>query len=78
MDSPLAHHVVSAALLIWAAVGGPNRSPIGAATEKKWEPLVLGTLDLPAGRIRLTVKAMHKAGATVMDLKGVRLRKIED
>lgn len=60
------------------AVAGPNRSPIGAAIQKEWQPLTLGAVALPAGRVRVTVRALRKTGPVVMDLKGVRLRKLED
>lgn len=60
------------------AEAGPNRSPIGAALRKDWRPLVLGTLNLPKGQTRLVVRVLDKPGPTAIDLKGVRLRMLDD
>jgi hypothetical protein len=39
--------------------------------------LTLGALDLPAGRNRLNVKALSKPGEFVMELKAVRLSRLD-
>ena len=57
-------------------VPSPDRYPRWEVYEKVWAPLELGTLDLPKGPARLTVKALSVAGEAVMDLKAVRLRRL--
>jgi arylsulfatase A-like enzyme len=44
--------------------------------EVAWGTLPLGRLDLPRGRTRLTVRAVSKAGETVMELKEAVLRRV--
>ena len=57
-------------------VPSPDRVPRKEVYEKVWQPLTLGTLDLPKGRTRLSVKALSKPGGIVMDLKAVRVRRV--
>jgi len=45
--------------------------------EKVWAPLTLGTLALEKGRTQLVVKALTRPGKAVMELKAVRLRRVE-
>lgn len=56
-----------------APVLGPDRVARIEVVEKVWKPLEMGTLVLPAGETRLTVRALSKPGAAVMDLKSVTL-----
>jgi arylsulfatase A len=58
-------------------VASPDRVPRGEVYEKVWAPLTLGALDLPAGRSRLNVKALSKPGESVMELKAVRLSRLD-
>jgi len=58
-------------------IPSPDRHPRWEAYEKVWAPLELGTVDLPKGPTRLTVKALTKPGEAVMDLKAVRLRRLD-
>lgn len=55
----------------------PDRVPLKEAQEKIWAPLPLGAVELPQGRTKLTVKALSLAGEKVMDLKAVRLRRVD-
>jgi len=58
-------------------IPSPDRVPRGEVYEKVWAPLKLGTIELAKGRARLTVRASTKPGGQVMDLKAVRLRKLD-
>src|SRR5262249_4785782 len=60
-----------------APLPSPDRVPRGEVYEKMWAPLVLGAVELPAGRTQLAVKAVAVAGAAVCDLKAVRVRKVD-
>lgn len=53
----------------------PDRVPRGEVYERVWARLEVGTLRLPAGRTRLTVRAPVIPGRTAMELKAVRLRR---
>jgi arylsulfatase A len=55
----------------------PSRDviPRTETPEMHWKLLPLGSLKLPAGRTRLTVQAVSRKGAAVMDLGGVDLAK---
>ena len=55
----------------------PDRAPHGNAVEKPWAELPIGTIKLPTGPQTLKVKATHLANRQVMDLKAVRIRKID-
>ncbi|MFH1920004.1 MAG: arylsulfatase [Planctomycetota bacterium] len=55
----------------------PDRVPLKEAMDRLWAPLPLGTVELPKGRTQLAVKAVSLAGRKVMDLKAVRLRRVE-
>lgn len=44
--------------------------------ETVWAPLTLGAVDLDKGRMDLAVKALTIAGEQVIDLKAVRLRRV--
>ncbi|MBI3876974.1 MAG: hypothetical protein HY300_13645 [Verrucomicrobia bacterium] len=43
---------------------------------REWATLTLGVMNLEKGRAKLTVEALTKPGAQVMDLKNVSLRLI--
>lgn len=58
-------------------IPSPDRVPRGEVYEKVWAPLTLGTLNLKKGRTRLYVKALAKQGRAVMDLKAVRLLRLD-
>ena len=47
------------------------------APDKIWRELILGVCDLEAGPARLEVRVVEKAGGEVMDLKAVRVRRID-
>ncbi len=57
----------------------PNPAVVPQPTypEMDFATLAMGNLEIPAGRGRLRVKASSKAGATVMDLQEIRLRRLE-
>ncbi len=55
----------------------PDRVPRGEVYEKEWAPLSLGALGLPKGRTRLSVQALTVPGKAVVDLKAVRLTRVE-
>jgi arylsulfatase A len=55
----------------------PDRVPRGEVYEKVWATLTLGALDLRPGRSRLNVKALSKPGESVMELKAVRLSRLD-
>jgi hypothetical protein len=40
-------------------------------------PRAVGTLDLPAGNVRLVVTPLEKKAAAVMDLRSVTLERID-
>lgn len=58
-------------------IPSPDRIPRKEVYEKEWTPLTLGTLMLPKGRSRLYVKALTKPGRTIMDLKAVRVKRMD-
>jgi len=60
-----------------APIHGPNRVAAIEVPEKVWAPLALGCVELPKGRMRLSVKALAVAGRKVMDLKAVHLRRVD-
>ena len=60
-----------------APIPSPDRVPRGEVYEKVWAPLTLGTLALEKGRTQLVVKALTRPGKAVMELKAVRLRRVE-
>ncbi|MCD6304230.1 MAG: arylsulfatase [Planctomycetes bacterium] len=55
----------------------PDRVPRKEVYEKVWAPLELGTLQLPAGRTKLTLRATKVPGRQVCELKAVRLRRMD-
>ena len=55
----------------------PDRVPRQEVPEKVWAPLTLGTLRLRKGPAKLTVKALRIPGKAAMDLKAVRLRRLD-
>ena len=59
------------------ALPSPDRIPRGEVYEKEWGVLELGTLNLTSGSVRLVVEATPKPGAEALDLKAVRLRRVE-
>jgi arylsulfatase A len=58
-------------------VPSPDRVPRSEVYERIWAPLTLGRLTLREGRTRLYVKALTKPGKAVMDLKAVRVRRLD-
>ncbi len=58
-------------------IPSPDRVPRGEVREKIWAPLTLGTVDLREGKTRLIVRALSKPGAEVVDLKAVRLTRVD-
>jgi arylsulfatase A len=58
-------------------IPSPDRVPRGEVYEKVWAPLTLGKVRLGKGRSRLFVKALSKPGKAVMDLKAVRLLRLD-
>jgi arylsulfatase A-like enzyme len=58
-----------------APVPSPDREPRIEVYEKVWKPLAVGTLRIPEGETRLTVRALTKPGETVMNLKSVVLKR---
>ncbi|MFP4057917.1 MAG: arylsulfatase [Candidatus Brocadiia bacterium] len=57
-------------------VPSPDRVPRKEVPARRWALWSLGTLELPEGRTRLTVKASHIPGKAAMDLKAVLLRRL--
>jgi arylsulfatase A-like enzyme len=60
-----------------AIIPSPDRVPRKPVYEKVWKPLAMGTVTIPKGKTRLTVRALSKPGQTVMDLKSVVLERKE-
>ena len=58
-------------------VPSPDRVPRGEVRERVWAPLALGTVTLPKGLTALTIKALTRPGKAVMDLKAVRVRRLD-
>jgi len=58
-------------------VPSPDRVPRSEVYERIWAPLTLGSLALRKGRTRLYVKALTKPGKAVMDLKALRVRRLD-
>lgn len=58
-------------------VPSPDRVPRGEVYEMVWGELGMGTLDLPRGKTRLVLRADVVGGSQVMELKAVRLRRVE-
>ena len=58
-------------------VPSPDRVRRAEVYERVWAPLTLGRLTLRKGRTRLYVKALTKPGKVVMDLKAVRVRRLD-
>lgn len=52
----------------------PDRFPRDEATERHWAVLDLGTTDLPAGPVTLTLRATTKPGMQVMDVMRLIVR----
>jgi hypothetical protein len=44
---------------------------------QRFVPRTVGTLDLPAGNVRLVVTPLEKKAAAVMDLRSVTLERID-
>ena len=55
----------------------PDRLLRGEVYEKPWMPLTLGTVALERGRTDLTIKARSMPGDRMMDVKAVRVRRVE-
>ena len=60
-----------------AHIPSPDRVKRKEVYEKVWATLEMGTLDLPAGVTKLTASAAMIPGSQVMELKGVRLTKLD-
>ena len=56
-------------------VPSPDRVPRKEVYEREWASLPLGSVELPSGRVRLTLEALENAGGRVMDLMAVRLER---
>ena len=55
-----------------------DRSPRGSESYvKDFRPLSLGVQEVPAGRARLTLRAVRVAGRQVADVRAVELRRVE-
>jgi len=54
-------------------VPSPDRVPRKEVYEREWASLPLGSVELPSGRVRLTLEAFENARGRVMDLMAVRL-----
>jgi arylsulfatase A len=54
-------------------VPSPDRVPRKEVYEMEWERLPLGPLELPRGRVRLTLEAIENGRGRVLDLMAVRL-----
>ncbi|MCH8960383.1 MAG: arylsulfatase [Bacteroidetes bacterium] len=55
----------------------PDRVLRGEVYEKQWMPLTLGAVDLEPGPTQLAVKALDMPGNRMMDLKAVRVRRVD-
>lgn len=58
-------------------VPSPDRVKRAEVYERRWAPFTIGTVTLPKGRARLTVRATHIPGSAAMDLKAVVVRRLE-
>lgn len=58
-------------------IPSPDRVQRIEVYEKVWASLKLGEIEIQQGRTRLTVKALTKPGLAVMDLKAVRVRRVD-
>jgi len=58
-------------------IPSPDRLPRGEVYEKVWAPLTLGTVELGKGRTKLMVKALEIPGDKAIDLKAVKLRRVD-
>ncbi len=57
-------------------INSPDRVPRTEVYEMKWATLPVGMLTLPQGRVKLTLRALTKPGAVVMDLKSLSLKRV--
>lgn len=55
----------------------PDRVPRKEVYEKVWMPLRFGSIPLKRGRTRLAVKALTMPGRSVIDLKSVRIKRLD-
>jgi arylsulfatase A-like enzyme len=58
-------------------INSPDRVPRTEVYEMEWATLQAGSLRLPQGRVKLTLRALTNPGDVVMDLKSVLLKRIE-
>lgn len=58
-------------------VPSPDRVPRDEVLEMEWATVRIGSLKLRRGPVTLTVEALTRPGAQVMELKGVVLRKLD-
>ncbi len=58
-------------------IPSPDRIPRKEVYEKVWAPLDLGAVELAKGACDLTVRALAKPGKHVMQLKDVRLKRLQ-
>jgi len=58
-------------------IPSPDRVRRGEVYEKVWAALTLGAVRLNTGRTRLVVRAVTKPGKAVMDLKAIRLMRLD-
>lgn len=60
-----------------APLPSPDRVDRGEVYEKEWRQLVLGVLELAAGPATLSLSGEPVAGKPILQVKGVRMRKVE-
>ena len=58
-------------------IPSPDRVPRGEVYEKVWASLTLGSVRLSKGRTTLCVRAVEIPGKQAIDLKAVRLRRVD-
>ena len=56
-------------------VPSPDRVPRKEVYEMEWEQLPVGSLELPRGHVRLSLRAVENTRGRVMDLIAVRLER---
>lgn len=59
-------------------IPSPDRVPRGEVYEKVWGELNLGVMPFSKGREKLTLQAGSKTGKQVMDIKGIRLQRLDE
>jgi arylsulfatase A len=57
-------------------IASPDRVPRAEVYEMEWASLRAGTLRLPRGKTKLTLRALAKPGEAVLDLKAITLKRV--